>query len=128
MRFFMMNTLLWIIQVMVALVFMATGVLKVSQPKENLQNQMSWVKDAPALMVKIIGALEILGAFGLILPALTGIAPWLTPLAAVGLTLTMIGAIATHVRLAEYSKLLLPVVLFVLVIFIAYGRFMLAPV
>ncbi len=123
-----MNTILWFFQIFVAVVFLTTGVLKVSQPKENLQHQMSWVKDAPALMVKIIGFLEILGAFGIILPALTGIAPWLSPLAAVGLTLTMIGAIVTHIRLTEYSKLWLPVVMLALTIFIAYGRFFIARV
>ncbi len=123
-----MNGMLWVLQVSIALVFLTTGLLKVSQPKEKLEQQMSWVKGARVSTVKIIGALEILGALGLILPALTGIMPWLTPLAAVGLALTMIGAIATHFQLGEYSKIWLPVILLVLTFFVAYGRFVIAPV
>ncbi len=122
-----MNTILWILQILVALVFLVTGAAKVLIPKDKLKGKMSWVEDAPESTAKIIGGLEILGAVGLILPALTGILPWLTPLAAVGLMLTMIGAIATHVRLSEYSHLAVPIILLVLAAFIAYGRFVVAP-
>ncbi len=123
-----MNTVLWILQILVALAFLAAGAMKVSQPKDKLEQRMNWVKDTPASTVKVIGTLEILGAAGLVLPALTGILPWLTPLAAVGLVLTMIGAIVTHIRLAEYSKLAAPIILLVLAAFIAYGRFVVAPI
>ena len=123
-----MNSILWVFQILVALVFLATGLMKVMLSKEKLEGRMGWVKEAPVSTVKIVGVLEILGAVGLILPAVTGILPWLTTLAAVGLTLTMIGAIVTHVRQAEYSKLWLPISLFIMVIFIAYGRFVVAPI
>ena len=122
------NSVLWVFQILVALVFLATGLLKVMLPKEKLEPRMSWVKEASISTVKTVGFLEILGAVGLILPAVTGILPWLTPLAAVGLTLTMIGAIVTHVRQAEYSRLWLPISLFILVVFIAYGRFVVVPI
>jgi len=123
-----MNNLLWGLQILAALVFLATGVPKVILPKEKLEKRMGWVKDASALTVKIVGTLEILGAFGLILPALTGILTWLTPLAAVGLTLTMLGAIFTHLRQAEYSRVVLPVILLILVVFVAFGRFVVSPI
>ena len=123
-----MNITLWVFQILVALVFLATGISKAMLPKEKLEQRMGWVKEAPVSTVKIVGVLEILGAVGLILPAVTGILPWLTPFAAVGLTLTMIGAIVTHVRQADYSKLWLPISLFILVVFIAYGRFVVVPI
>jgi uncharacterized membrane protein YphA (DoxX/SURF4 family) len=122
-----MNIILWIVQVLVTLLFLAAGSLKISQPKDKLEQRMSWVKHAPAQAVKVIGVLEVLGALGVILPALTGILPWLTPLAAMGLVLTMIGAIVTHIQLAEYSKITGPIVLLVLAAVIAYGRFVIAP-
>jgi uncharacterized membrane protein YphA (DoxX/SURF4 family) len=123
-----MNSVLWVFQILVALVFLATGIPKVMLTKEKLERRMDWVKEAPVSTVKIVGVLEILGAVGLIFPALSGILPWLTPLAAVGLTLTMIGASVTHIRQAEYSKLWLPISLLVLAVFIAYGRFVVAPI
>jgi len=122
------NNILWVFQILVALVFLATGIPKVMLPKVKLERRMGWVKEASISTVKTVGFLEILGAVGLILPAVTGILPWLSPLAAVGLTLTMIGAITTHVRQAEYSRLWLPISLLFLAAFIAYGRFVVAPI
>lgn len=64
---------------------------------------------------------------GLILPAATGSLPWLTPLAAVGLALTMVGAAIAHLRRGEYSHIIVNVVLFGLAVFVAYGRFVVEP-
>ena len=75
--------------------------------------------------MRLIGALEVLGAIGLVLPALTGVLPWLTPLAALGLVATMVGAILTHLRRNENSAIAVPVVLLVIAAFVAYGRFFL---
>ena len=80
-----MNVVLWVIQVVLALAFLFAGVSKVARPKEKLREQMAWVDDFSQPMVRFIGTMEILGAIGLVLPALTGIAPILTPIAAVGL-------------------------------------------
>jgi hypothetical protein len=88
---------------------------------------MAWVEDFSRGAVHIIGALEVLGAIGLVLPALTGILPWLTPLAALGLVLTMIGAALTHLRRSEYSVIPVPAVLLILAAFVAYGRFFVLP-
>jgi uncharacterized membrane protein YphA (DoxX/SURF4 family) len=114
-------------QLLLALVFLATGSMKLLRPKEQLASSMKWVGHVSPQTVKAIGAVEILGAVGLILPALTGILPWLTPLAAIGLALTMVGAIITHMRLGEAAKAIAPLVLLLLLMVVAYGRIILVP-
>ena len=118
-----MNIALWIVQILLAIAFGMAGLTKIIQPKEKLAAQMGWVEDFAPTTVKVIGALELLGAIGLILPLLIGILPWLTPLAAAGLVLTMLGAMATHVRRQEYQNLIVNLVLLLLAAFVAYGRF-----
>ncbi|MEH1015713.1 DoxX family protein [Micromonospora sp. CPCC 206060] len=118
-----MNTLLWIVQILLALVFAAAGLVKLSQSKEQLRTKMAWVDAVPAGAVKALGAVEVLAAIGLILPALTGIAPVLTPLAAVGLVVVMIGAIVVHARVREYPAIGANVVLLLLAALVAWGRF-----
>src|SRR3954469_5902320 len=122
-----MNDALWIIQVLLALAFGIAGGTKLILPIERLKERMGWVNDVPPSSVRVIGALEVSAAVGLLLPALTGILPWLTPLAAVGLILTMIGAITVHVRRKEVGRMAPSIVLLVLAIFIAYGRFVVVP-
>src|SRR5215813_9877823 len=97
-----MNVAVWIVQVLLALAFLAAGLVKLTQPKEKLAAQMGWVNDFSPTIVKAIGLIEVLGAVGLVLPALTHILPILTPLAAGGLVLDMVGAAATHLRRKEY--------------------------
>lgn len=122
-----MNAALWGLQIVLALLFLLAGTLKTTQPIEQLATQMTWVPDLTPWQVRLIGVLEILGAIGLILPALTGIWPGLTGFAAVGLALTMIGAVITHLRRAEWPNIGMNLVILVLAIIIAYGRFVLAP-
>ena len=86
-----MGIALWVVQVLLAAAFLVSGATKLSQPKEKLLENWAWVEDFSQGSVRIIGALEVLGAIGIVLPALMGIVPWLTPLAALGLVLTMIG-------------------------------------
>ena len=117
----------WIAQVILFLVFAATGYLKVSRPIPALTRMMSWVGDAPPALVRFIGALELAGAVGVVLPAATGIAPWLTPLAAVGLLLVMVLAIPVHVKHREFARLGVPIVVGLLAAFVAWGRFFAAP-
>lgn len=123
-----MNIVLWVLQILLALAFAMAGIMKVSQPVDRLEARMGWVKDVGPGGVRLIGTLEILGAIGLILPAVTGILPWLTPLAAIGLVLTMIGAMITHGRRSEYSQIGMNVVLLLLALFVAYGRFVIVPI
>jgi uncharacterized membrane protein len=118
-----MNIALWVVQALLAIAFGMAGLLKITQPREKLAVQMGWVEDFGPTTVKLIGTLEVLGAIGLILPLLTGILPWLTPLAALGLALTMLGAMVTHFRRHEYANLVPNLVLLVLAVFVAYGRF-----
>jgi uncharacterized membrane protein len=97
--------------------------MKVTQPLESLKKNMSWVAHVPVWAVRVVGILEILGGLGLILPAVTHIAPILTAIAAAALVLTMIGAIITHVVLKETNRSIAPLVLLILALFLAYGRF-----
>lgn len=122
-----MNTVVWIVQILLALAFGMVGIMKLTQPKEKLAQQMKWVENFSPNTVKAIGVVEILGALGLVLPALTGILPILTALAGVGLALTMIGAALTHLRLKEYPNIVVNAVLLALAAFVAYGRFVLVP-
>ena len=123
-----MNIALWILQILLALAFGMAGIMKVSQPIDKLETRMGWVKSVGPRGVRLIGSLEILGAIGLIFPAVTGILPWLTPLAAACLALTMIGAMITHGRRGEYSQIGINVILLLLTLFVAYGRFVIIPV
>ena len=123
-----MNIALWIVQILLALAFAMAGIMKVTQPIDRLETRMGWVKDVGPRGVRLIGSLEILGAIGLILPAVTGILPWLTPVAAVGFALTMGGAMITHGRRGEYSSIGANLVLLVLALFVVYGRFVIVPI
>ncbi|SRR6266480_5704602 len=123
-----MNIVLWAVQILLALLFAMVGIMKVTQPVDRLETRMGWVKDVGPGGVRLIGSLEILGAIGLILPTATGILPWLTPVAAIGLALTMIGAMITHGRRGEYSRIGANVVLLVLALFVVYGRFVIVPI
>jgi uncharacterized membrane protein YphA (DoxX/SURF4 family) len=122
-----MGIALWVVQVLVAAAFVVSGATKLSQPKEKLLKKWAWVEDFSQGSVRIIGSLEVLGAIGIVVPALTGIVPSLTPLAALGLVLTMIGAALTHLRRAEYGAIAVNAVLFILAALVAYGRFFVLP-
>ena len=122
-----MGIALWVVQVLLALAFLGAGATKLSQPKEKLLKNMAWVEDFSQRTVRLIGTLEVLGAIGIVLPALTGILPWLTPLAALGLVLLMIGAALTHLRRTEYGYIAMNVVLLVLAAFVVWGRFFVLP-
>jgi uncharacterized membrane protein YphA (DoxX/SURF4 family) len=82
-----MNTTLWIVQAILALAFLVAGFMMVLQPIERLKQGMNWVTHYPGNFVRLVGMVAILGSLGLILPGLTHILPWLTPVAAVGLVL-----------------------------------------
>jgi len=93
---------LWILNGLLALVFLGAGSMKLLRPKEALVSSgMGYAADFTTAQVKLIGAVEILGALGLILPLLTQIAPVLTPIAAVGLAITMVVATTVHARRKE---------------------------
>lgn len=92
----------WIVAGLLALVFLAAGFMKSTRPKDALAaSGMAYVEDFSSTQVKLIGISEIVGAVGLVLPVLLDIAPILSPIAAVALTIVMIGAIVVHVRRNE---------------------------
>jgi len=122
-----MNTAIWIAQALLALVFLGAGVSKLTMPYEKQAERMGYVKDFSPGAIRTIGVLEVLGALGVVLPALTGIMPWLTPTAGIGLGLVMVGAIATHLRRKEYPLILVNLVLLALAALVAYGRFVAVP-
>ena len=119
-----MNVVLWIIAGLLAAAFAAAGLMKLAQPKEKLAaSGMGWTEQFSPAAVKAIGALEVLAAVGLILPALLDTATVLVPLAALGLALMMIGAAVTHARRKENQMIGVNVVLLVLAAVVAWGRF-----
>jgi uncharacterized membrane protein YphA (DoxX/SURF4 family) len=118
-----MDVVLWIIAGLLALAFLGAGLTKLVQPKEKLAATMGWVDDFSPGTVKLIGALEVLAAIGLVLPAALDVVPVLVPLAAVGLVALMIGAAVTHARRGETPMIAVNVVLLVLAVIVAWGRF-----
>lgn len=122
-----MNVALWIVQVLLAGMFSMTGFGKLTQPREKLIEMTPYAEDFAQPALRGIGTLEALAAVGLLLPSITGILPWLSPLAAVGLIFLMIGAMLTHYRRKEYPFIAVNVVLLALAAFVVYGRFVSVP-
>ena len=118
-----MNIVLWIIQVLLALLFLFAGVTKLVLPIEEMTKQMA----LPGLFLRFLGVVEVLGGLGLILPGLLRIKPGLTPLAAALLVIVMIGATVISLKLGV-SAAVIPFVTGVLLVFVAYGRWRLAPI
>ena len=120
-----MHIALWIVSGLLAAVFLVAGSNKLLIPREKLAKAPGggWVLDFSPRFVKTLGGLEILGAIGVILPALLHIAPVLTPLAAVGLGIVMIGAAIVESRRREFKHVALNVLYLAMAIFVAWGRF-----
>src|ERR1044072_7032524 len=116
-----MNVVVLVLHLLLAAAFLVGGFLKATQPKEKFQARMGWVDDFSQAQVRGIGVVEVLGALGLVLPWATGLAPILTPLAAVGLAITMIVAAQVHRRRKESFAVNL--VLLAIAVIIAVGRF-----
>ncbi len=122
------NIPLWILQIVMALVFLGAGYAHAIGYERSLTNpRMAWMTALPKNVLQVIGILEIAGAIGLILPALTGIAPWLTPLAALMLALLMVFAMVFHYTRREFPNIVFNAILGLLSGVIAYGRFVVSP-
>ncbi len=113
---------LWVAQSFLAFAFVGSGLMKLTTPHEALAAQMPWAADAPAFLPLFIGASELAGALGLILPAATRIQPRLTPIAAACLVLVMVLAAATHAMYSEFVMIVPNVVLGGLAAFVTWGR------
>lgn len=119
-----MEALLWILQSLLAAVFLITGTTKLTQPRVKLAaGLMGWAEHVTDAQFSAIGAAEVLGAVGLVLPAALQAAPALTPIAATGLAATMVGAALTHIRLREPARAVPALVLLALALLIAVERF-----
>ena len=124
-----MNIALWIVQVLVGLGFVMAGVNHAFRAEQiKSQQGMQWVNAVPKGLLLFIGVCEILGGVGVILPAATGVLPWLTPLAAALLALMMLLAAVFHLPRKEYRNIVTNLVLLALAAFVAYGRYFIAPI
>ena len=120
-----MNIVLWIVQVALAAMYGMAGTMKTFQTPK-VKGQFPWAKDRSDNFVRFVGISELLGASGLIIPMLTGILPWLTPTAAIGLSLIQLLAVFTeHVPKKEYNIIPVNIVLLALSGFIVFGRWIL---
>jgi hypothetical protein len=121
-----MNLALWIVAGLLATAYLAGGIGKLIISKDKLASMThsaKWVDDFSAGFVKSIGALEVLAAVGLILPAIVDIAPVLVPLAALGLVVIMTGAVSVRIRRNETKLMAADLVYLALAAFVAFGRF-----
>nr|WP_275402764.1 DoxX family protein [Streptomyces sp. SID10853] len=114
---------MWVVQAVLAVVFAMAGVMKSTRPKVKLADKLPWVSDFSVGTVRLIGIVELAAALGLILPAATGIATVLTPLAATGLAVVMVLAAIVHARRKEPSAIGFNTVLLILAVLVAWGRF-----
>jgi uncharacterized membrane protein YphA (DoxX/SURF4 family) len=118
-----MNIALWIVQVLLALLFLFAGGMKLIMPIEEMTKQVPM----PGWFLRFIAVCELLGAIGVIVPWLLRIRPALTPLAAAGLVIIMIGATVVTLMTGEIVMALFPLVVGILAAFVAYGRWRQSP-
>lgn len=120
---------LWVAQVLLGAAFGMAGIMKLGTPAEEMiANGMAWADRVPAGLILFIGAAELAGAIGLIVPSATRILPSLTPLAAAALTLVMVLAAGEHVMAGEGAHIAPNFVLGGLALFVAWGRHKAAPI
>jgi uncharacterized membrane protein YphA (DoxX/SURF4 family) len=119
-----MTYALWIVQALLALLFLFSGAMKFIMPIEEMTRDIQM----PVAFLRFIGVAEILGGVGLVLPSLLRIRPGLTPLAAAGLVIIMIGATVVSLMIGGVVLALMPFVVGLLTAFVAYGRWKLAPI
>ena len=119
-----MNIALWVIAGLLAAAMLAAGSMKALKPKDELRAKgMNYVDDFSDGAIKAIGIAEVLGAIGLILPPAISVAPILAPIAAIALAALMIGAVTVHMRRGESKEAVPALVLGLLAIIVAWGRF-----
>jgi uncharacterized membrane protein YphA (DoxX/SURF4 family) len=121
-----MNLALWIVTAVLAVAYLASGGGKLVLSRERIAAfgaSARWVEDFSPASIKAIGALEVLGAAGLVLPAVLDIAPYLVPLAALGLVMIMAGAVVTRIRRSEVTLMLADLAYLGMAGFVAWGRF-----
>ena len=118
----LLHIVLWVLQVLVGGFFVMVGYSHALMPFDQVAQQATWMQDVPRWLSLFIGYAEMAGGLGLILPAATRIATWLIPLAALGLAIIMILALAFHVFKGEASVVWLHALLAAVALFVAWGR------
>jgi putative oxidoreductase len=117
-----MNVILWVAQGILGIMFLMTGIMKITQPIEKLVAMMSWVNHASPVLIRFIGLSELLGGLGILLPSILRIKPNLTVWAAIGLILVMISAVFFHISIGEANMIGTPIILGLITVFVAWGR------
>jgi uncharacterized membrane protein YphA (DoxX/SURF4 family) len=123
-----MNIVLWVAAGVLAVVFAGAGAMKLMRGRDELvASGQGWAGDVPIGLVKAIGAAEVLGAIGLVLPPLVDVAPVLVPIAAIGLAVVMLGAVTVHTRRREPANAAFALVLAAISVFVVIGRLGIEP-
>ena len=122
------NILLWIAQTLLAVSFIWTAMLKLFQPIEQLSAMWPWTGQVSVAFLKFTGVIDLLSGIGIILPALLRIKPVLTPVTAIGIIILMISAGIFHISRGEASVIGVNIVFAIIAAFIAWGRFLKAPI
>ncbi|HEY0739628.1 MAG TPA: DoxX family protein [Herpetosiphonaceae bacterium] len=120
-----MNKLIWTLQVLLAVVFLAHGIMLLNPPAEYVEMMNAQLGVGFRLF---LGVAEVLAAIGLIAPGVTRILPWLTQLAAAGVMIVMVAATVMHLVRAEYSSALTTTILLAMATFVAYQRWKIRPI
>jgi len=123
------NGILWAVQIVLAFAFLTVGWMHAFRSRQMAAGRpgMGWILAVPLPLMAFIGLCEMLGALGIVLPAVAGLDPWLVPLAAAGLATIMLLAAIFHIARREWPNLVINGVLFGLAVVVAYGRFAVLP-
>jgi uncharacterized membrane protein YphA (DoxX/SURF4 family) len=116
------NAIFWILQILMAGLFLMAGTMKLMTPIDIMAKEMTWINSVPSITVRIIGLLEVAGGLGLILPWLFKFIPNLTVWAAYGLALTMLCALILHLVEGQYNNCVSVGLFLVALVFLANGR------
>lgn len=117
-----MHISLWGVQVLLAAMFLMSGIMKATMPIEKLSEMLPWATSVPEGLVKFIGVSELLGGLGLIFPSLLRIKPMLTVWAGIGLAAIMLLAIPFHISRGETPMIGMNAIFMLLALFVAWGR------
>lgn len=118
-----LNFWLWVAAAILGCLHIMAGAMKATRPIPVLAQMMKWPGDFPAPFVRFIGTVDLLGGLGVVLPLATGVLVWLSPIAALCLVLLQLLAIGFHLKRGELQVLPMNVVLLLLAVFVAWGRF-----
>jgi len=117
-----MDTVLWIVQGILAFMFIMAGAMKLATPKHKLEEKQPWAKDYSEGMIKFIGLSEFLGGIGVVAPMLLNKFEILTPIAAIGLALVMLLAANVHLGRKENGMIAMNIAILMMCLFVVYGR------